>query len=284
MCGLVEVSRAGYYRHWRRSAPAEEETALRDRLQGLALAHRYYGYRRIGPLLRREGWAVNHKRVLRLMREDNLLCLRKRAFVPPTTDGRHRWPIHPNLARLLVPMAIDQLWVADITYVRLAESFVYLAVILDAYSRRAVGWALADHLRAELALTALRMALAGRAVVPGGLIHHSDRGVQYACGEYIALLEQRAIQPSMSRAGCPYDNAMAESFMKTLKQEEVDGQVYRSLADAQASIGSFIEEVYNRQRLHSALDYLAPAAFEAISPSPGAAARPPRVTAATDCP
>jgi transposase InsO family protein len=227
---------------------------------------------------------VNHKRVLRLLREDNLLSLRKRAFVPATTDSRHGWKIWPNLARRLIPTTINQLWVADITYVRLAEAFVYLAVVLDAHSRRAVGWAMADHLRAELALAALRMALASREVVAGGLVHHSDRGVQYACGDYMALLEHHAIQPSMSRAGCPYDNAMAESFMKTLKQEEVDGQSYRDLAEATAAIGIFIDQVYNRQRLHSALDYLAPATFEAQLPWPGAAAQQPRAAAATDCP
>lgn len=171
---LLEVSRAGYYRHWRRSAPAAEETGLRDRLQHLALAHRHYGYRRLGPLLRREGWAVNHKRVLRLLGEDNLLCLRKKTFVPATTDSRHGWRIYPNLARRLVPATINQLWVADITYVRLAETFVYLAVVLDAYSRRVVEWAMADHLRAELALAALHMALTSREVVAGGLVHRSS--------------------------------------------------------------------------------------------------------------
>ena len=260
---LAGVSRAGYYRAWQASAPREERTALRDAIQRLALAHRHYGYRRLAALLRREGWAVNHKRVLRLMREDNLLCLRKPAFVPATTDGRHGWRIYPNLAWRLQPTTVNQLWVADITYVRLAEDFVYLAVVLDAFSRRAVGWAMASHLRAELALDALEMALSSRAVIPGALVHHSDRGVQYACGDYVGRLTAHGIVPSMSRIGCPYDNAMAESFMKTLKQEEVDGSTYRTLTEARAAIGRFIDEVYNRQRLHSALAYKAPTEFEA---------------------
>jgi len=190
------------------------------------------------------------------------LCLRQRAFRPATTDSEHGYLIYPNLAAKLVPTAMNQLWVADITYVRLSEQFVYLAVVLDAFSRRVVGWALADHLRAELALEALAMALRDRDIIPGGLIHHSDRGVQYACGDYVKRLAAAQIQPSMSRAGCPWDNAMAESFMATLKREEVDGRAYRDLADAKALIGAFIETVYNRQRLHSALDYLAPAVFE----------------------
>lgn len=274
MCALAQVSRAGYYRHWQASAPRQEETGLRDQVQRLALAHRHYGYRRIAALLRREGWSVNHKRVLRLMREDNLLCLRQRAFVPPTTDSRHGWRVYPNLAWRLQPMAVNRLWVADITYVRLAEEFVYLAVLLDAFSRRVVGWALETHLRASLALAALDMALASRKPAPG-LVHHSDRGVQYACADYIARLEANGIQPSMSRTGCPYDNAMAESFMKTLKQEEVDGSAYRDVHHARQQIAHFIEEVYNRQRLHSALDYRPPVEFEADRPPAGAPALPP---------
>jgi putative transposase len=263
MCRLAGVSRAGYYRHWRSSAPRQEETALRDVIQRLSLAERHYGYRRVTALLRATGWAVNHKRVQRIRREDNLLCVARQAFRPATTDSRHGWKVWPNLARHLLPTTINQLWVADITYVRLDEEFVYLAVILDAYSRRVVGWSLAHHLRAELALAALEMALGQRTVVADGLVHHSDRGVQYGCGDYIARLEQAGIQPSMSRIGCPWDNAMAESFMRTLKREEVDGQAYRDLADATRSIGQFIEAVYNRQRLHSALAYMAPEAYEA---------------------
>jgi transposase InsO family protein len=275
MCLLAGVSRGAYYRGWGLKSPGREETALRDAIQRLALAHRHYGYRRIAALLRREGFEVNHKRVARLMREDNLLCLRKPSFKPSTTDSRHDWRVWPNLARRLVPMAINQLWVADITYVRLGEAFVYLAVILDAFSRKVVGWAMEDHLKASLAIQALQMALDGREVIAGGLVHHSDRGVQYACGDYIARLEAAGVQPSMSRAGCPYDNAMAESFMKTLKTEEVDGSAYADLAHARAAIGDFLEQIYNRQRLHSALDYLSPTEFETRPASPRAAAQQP---------
>ena len=263
MCTLAQVSRAGYYRHWQATAPRTAETALRDEVQRLVLAERFYGHRRITVKLRQTGWVVNRKRVLRLMREDNLLCLRQKAFVPPTTDSRHSFRVHPNLARWLQPSAVNQLWVADITYVRLLEGFVYLAVILDAFSRRAIGWAMAEHLEASLALTALDMALAERTITPGLLVHHSDRGVQYACADYIGRLEAHGIQPSMSRAGCPYDNAMAESFMKTLKQEEVDGRSYRDIDEARQSIEHFLAEDYNRQRLHSALGYNAPAEIEA---------------------
>jgi transposase InsO family protein len=263
MCALTGVSRASYYRHWRGVAPRREQTELRDALQRLAVRHRHYGYRRLNALLRREGWAVNHKRVLRLMRTDNLLCLRRRAFVPATTDSRHTWLVVPNLARGMQVTGLDQLWVADITYRRLREEFAFLAVVIDAFSRRVVGWAVEVHLRAALAVTALRMALEARRPDPGQLIHHSDRGVQYACAEYSAVLTAHGIRPSMSRIGSPYDNAKAESFMSTLKREEVDGRAYRNADDARRSIGSFIEAIYNRQRLHSALNYLAPADFEA---------------------
>jgi transposase InsO family protein len=263
MCALAGVGRPGYYRHWKRSAPRQEETAARDLIQQVALENRFYGYRRIARELFNRGFMVNRKRVLRLMRRDNLLCLRKRPFVPVTTDSRHEWHVVPNLARGLVLTGVDQLWVADITYVRLAEEFAFLAVVLDAFSRRVIGWALDAHLRADLATAALKMAIELRRPRPDTLIHHSDRGVQYACGEYTSLLAAHLIQPSMSRIGNPYDNAKAESFMKTLKQEEVDGRDYRNLDEAREAIGIFIEGVYNRQRLHSALGYRSPAEFEA---------------------
>ena len=218
------------------------------------------------------------------MREDNLLCLRKPLFKPPTTDSRHGWRVVPNLARGMGLTGLDQLWVADITCVHLAETFVYLAVVLDAFSRKVVGWALDGSLAATLAIAALKMALAARRPVPGSLVHHSDRGVQYACGDYVAILKAHDIQASMSRVGNPYDNAKAESFMKTLKVEEVYGGAYRDLADARDRIGSFIDEVYNRQRLHSALDYRSPEEYEATVPRLTAAISPPSISLIENCP
>lgn len=237
--------------------------ALRDELQKIALEFPAYGYRRITPELDKRGYRVNHKRVLRLMRADNLLCLRRKRSFVRTTDSEHGWPVYPNLAAKIQTAGRNQLWVADITYIRLLQEFVYLAVVLDAWSRRVVGWALGRTLEAELALTALEMAIAERRPDPG-LVHHSDRGVQYACSAYRATLEQHGIRGSMSRKGNPYDNAFAESFIKTLKYEEVYRNEYRNLGEAVAGIGEFIARVYNQKRLHSALGYLAPAEFEAV--------------------
>jgi putative transposase len=259
---IAKLSRASYYRWLEPKLSARDDADLRDLIQRLALQRRHEGYRRITRRLRDQGLVVNAKRVLRLMRADNLLSLRRKPFVPPTTDSRHKFRIVANLARGLEPTGLDQLWVADITYVRLAETFVYLAVVIDAFSRRVVGWALDDHLEARLAVGALNRAIEARDP-PGGLIHHSDRGVQYASSEYAARLDERGFQRSMSRPGNPYDNAKAESFMKTLKAEEADGTAYADLKDARDRIGAFIEDVYNADRLHSALGYKSPIAFEA---------------------
>lgn len=263
MCELAGMSRAGFYRHWEVSAPKQADTALRDELQLVALEKRFYGHRRVCQELRQRGYLVNAKRVLRLMRADNLLALRLRRFVPQTTDARHTWRMWPNLARGLITQNLNELWVADITYVRLNEEFVYVAVLLDAHSRRVIGWALARHLGATMAIDALKMALAERKPAPG-LIHHSDRGVQYACGDYLALLDEHGIQPSMSRPGNPYDNAKAESFMKTLKHEQVRSHRWRDLEALRADLAAFFETTYNHQRLHSALGYQTPAAFEQL--------------------
>ena len=261
LCRLTEVSRAGFYR-WRNQEPAADpDMVLRDQIQRIALEFGYYGSRRVVRELDERGFTVNRKKVQRLMREDNLLCLRKRRFVV-TTDSNHVLPVYPNLAREMVLTGIDQLWRADITYVRLETEFVYLAVVLDAFSRKVVGWALGRTLEARLAIEALQMGLKTRRPA-FGLVHHSDRGVQYASGDYTDLLKAHGVQISMSRSGNPYDNAQCESFMKTLKYEEVYRNEYRDLAEARAQIGAFIEQVYNQKRLHSALGYLPPARFEA---------------------
>jgi putative transposase len=261
MAELARVSRASYYRFDEKvAAGADSDMDLRDAIQRIALEWPSYGRRRITQELRRRGWTVNWKRVYRLMREDNLLCVRKRKFVV-TTDSNHGRLVYPNLAGQMVLTDIDQLWRADITYIRLREEFVFLAVVLDAYSRRVIGWALERTLEDELTLSALRMALSQRVVEPG-LVHHSDRGSQYASGDYTGLLKQNGVQISMSRKGNPWDNAACESFMKTLKYEEVHRNEYRDLAEARSEIGTFLEKVYNQKRLHSALGYLPPTEFE----------------------
>jgi len=260
MCGIAGVSRAGYYRFLEPARPCPEDLRLRDPMHQVALEWPSYGSRRMARELRTRGFKVNRKRVQRLMREDHLLCVAKRKFAF-TTNSAHGLPVYPNLAGEMVLTGVNQLWIADITYIRLEEEFVYLAVILDAYSRRVIGWHLDDTLRDSVTIAALRMALAQRPVPPG-LVHHSDRGVQYACADYTQLLKDHDITISMSRKGNPWDNAACESFMKTLKYEEVYRTEYRNLADARARIGEFLEDVYNEKRLHSSLQYLAPNEFE----------------------
>jgi putative transposase len=260
MVKLGRVSRSGFYRFQTAEPSPDRDMDLRDAIQRIALEWPSYGRPRITQELRRRGWRVNAKRVYRLMREDNLLCVRKRKFVV-TTDSNHGRKVYPNLARDMILTGTDQLWRADITYIRLRDEFVFLAVILDAFSRRVIGWALDRTLEDELPLAALRMALSRRNVQPG-LVHHSDRGSQYASNEYTNLLKAHQIVISMSRKANPWDNAECESFMKTLKYEEVLRNEYQDLAEALASIPRFLEKIYNQKRLHSALGYLPPAEFE----------------------
>lgn len=261
MCYVAGVSRAGYYRQLEEQEPDEAEMLVRIAIQEIALAHhRRYGYRRVTKELHRRGMVVNHKRVLPLLRGDNLLAVRHRKFVL-TTNSRHDYTVYVNLAARMTVTGINQLWVADITYIRLRVEFVFLAVVLDRFSRKAVGWALDRTLAARVAVTALELAIENRQPPPG-VIHHSDLGVQYSCEDYRAVMRTHGIVPSMSRPGNPYDNAFCESFMKTLKQEEIYCHQYRDFDELSVHLEDFIDNYYNRQRLHSALGYRTPEEFE----------------------
>ena len=261
MCQLAGVSRAGFYRSLQTEQPVEEDLEVRSAIQRIFAEHkRRYGYRRVSAELRRRGMLVNHKRVARLMREDNLLAVQPKSFVA-STDSDHQLEVYLNLAKRMKLTGVNQLWVADITYIRLKREFVFLAVILDAFSRKVIGWQLERTLTARLALAALEKAL-GERKPPPGLVHHSDRGIQYACGAYVAVLHKHGLIPSMSRPANPYDNASCESFMKTLKREEIQANEYRDLDHLRENVARFIEDYYNRVRLHSALGYRTPAEFE----------------------
>lgn len=261
MCRAAGVSRAGFYRDWQQRQPQAEDIELRARIQKIALTHRRnYGYRRVKRDLKKEGWGVNHKRVARIMAEDNLLAVRRRKWILTTQSSSDR-PVFRNLAATLKLTGINQLWVADITYIRLRQQYLYLAVVMDAFSRRVVGWSLDHSLQASLVVSALRNAIAERKPA-AGLVHHSDRGAQYASKEYLALLEDHGMEPSMSRAGNPYDNARCESFIKTLKAEEIYTRQYRDRTDLELHIAEFLDQYYNHRRLHSALGYRSPASFE----------------------
>ena len=270
MCQLVAVSRRSFYRSLKERRPAEEEMEVRSAIQQIALEHRRrYGYRRITAELHRRGMQVNHKRVVRIMREDNLLGIQPKRFVV-TTNSNHKLEVYLNLASRMKLTGINQLWVADITYLRLQAEFVYLAVILDGFSRKVVGWSLDRTLAARLTIGALEQAIEKRQPEPG-LVHHSDRGFQYACAEYVGIMEKYRMVPSMSRPANPYDNASCESFIKTLKREEIYANKYEDLEHLRANIEEFIEEYYNRQRLHSALGYRSPEEFEQQTELPSSA-------------
>jgi len=262
MCELTAVSRASFYRDWEQKTPSEAEVALRDAVQRLALSHRGHGYRRITPLVQRAGFVVGQEKVRRILKADNLLAVRRRKFVL-TTDSNHRFRVHPNLAESMELTAVNQLWVADITYIRLRRDFVFLAVVLDAFSRKAIGWELGRTLESKLPLAALEAAIANRRPRPG-LVHHSDRGTQYASSEYVKRLEGCGAHLSMSRPARPWENGKCESFIKTLKREEIHARSFANFAELRQHVEEFIEQIYNKVRLHSALDYHSPEEFERL--------------------
>ena len=262
LCQLFGVNRSWYLLQCLPASVSslEDDTTLRDAIERLCLHFPGYGYRRVTAQLHRDGWTVNHKRVLNIMQNESLLCRLQRAFRPPAAGSTKA--AYPNLMQQLVVTKLDQVWVVDMTYIRLPQGFVYLACVLDAFSRRVIGWHLSKDIDTRLALAALNKAIAARCP-RAGLIHHSDRGVQYASAEYVIRLGEIGACPSMSKAGCPYDNAKAESFFKTLKKEEVYLSQYHNFEEAQASLGAFLDDVYNAKRLHSSLGYLPPMEFEA---------------------
>jgi len=277
MCQASGVSRAGFYRGWEQKAPDQAAMALRDAIQRASLEHPRYGAAKVAEVLRRDGWVTSLTRVQRVRRQDNLLAVRRRKFVV-TTDSDHDFLVYPNLAQHMVLTAINQLWVADITYLRLASEFVYFAVVLDAFTRRAIGWSVGPTLHATLPLAALERAIAARTPGPG-VVHHSDRGTQYASNNYVRRLEECKMTISMSRPARPWENARCERFMRTLKEEEIDCREYGTMAELEQNLEDFIERYYNRVRLHAALGYRSPVEFEqqqaglaAVPPATGTAA------------
>lgn len=263
-CSGLGISRSGYYKLQRPRFAVEPDSEVCNIIKEIVLDYPYYGYRRVTKELHRQGQQINHKKVLRIMKENNLLRVRKK-FRLMTTDSNHNLPVFPNLARDIIPTKPNQLWVADITYIQLAEEFVYLAVIIDVFSRKCIGWDLGRYIDTVLAMNALNMAISERKIFGfHGLVHHSDQGVQYASHEYVDLLEKHGIRISMGRKGNPYDNAYAESFVKTVKAEEVYMKEYRTFEEAFANIKQFIEEVYNKKRLHSSIGYVPPSEFEQV--------------------
>jgi len=262
-CSLSSVSKSAYYECLKKPTP-DSDSAIKNAIYDLCLEYPKYGYRRVRAELHRRGQTTNRKKVLRIMREENLLCKPKKRFRITTTDSNHNYPIYPNLAKEMVLTGINQLWVADITYVHLLHECVYLAVMIDVFSRKCIGWSLGRRIDTCLVLNALNMTIDARLRFGiAGLIHHSDQGVQYACNEYVNRLNELDITISMSRKGNPYDNAFAESFMKTLKGEEVYLKEYRTFNEAYSNIKQFIDVVYNNKRLHSSIGYLPPVEFEA---------------------
>ena len=263
LCELMGVSRSWYYeRPSVQQRTHHKDVELRDAIERIVLEFPGYGYRRVAAALRRAGWSVNHKRVLRIMRQESLLCQLKRRFVP-TTDSAHAFARYPNLIKDAEIDGLDRVWISDLTYIRLPTTFCYLAAILDAFSRYCVGWSLSRFIDTRLTLSALEMAFASRRPAVG-LIHHSDQGVQYASSDYVHRLEEAGARISMAAVGNPYENAKAESFFRTLKMEEVYLKDYRGFEEAEQNIGEFIEEVYNQKRLHSSLGYLPPVEFEVL--------------------